>query len=143
MHIYCQTTAAIVIIPVLDESGIMRIPSVDPANPGLLLEVRPLTPIIEQIMALVGSTLALDRPGAVYRVCDEELGSVELAGSVPATVYLLRAAVPAATLRTDWPTFPQLLRAMPATRARLIWLKAWQVLTGGLESQTKAIEVEG
>jgi hypothetical protein len=44
--------------------------------------------------------------------------------------------------RPDMITVPELLRRLPANRQRLPYLKAWQILMGGLEQSSKVISVE-
>jgi hypothetical protein len=140
--VYCPTEVALILVPVKDARGIFRFPCDAAAVPGLVLSVRPLTPILEQVFARVGAVLGIERPGLVYSVCEEDLGTVKDAGGRDATLYLLRAVEPCSITHEEWPTFPQILRSLSRDRTRLPWMKAWQVLTGGLEAQTKAIEVD-
>jgi hypothetical protein len=57
-----------------------------------------------------------------------------------ATLYVGRLA-PSAGIKasSDWPSLPLILRQLSG-RARIPYLRAWQVLAGGLQLNTKAVD---
>jgi hypothetical protein len=146
-RLYCPTTQALLLLGVrAGEPAILRAPDALASPPGRLFTPRPLIPIDEQLAAL-----ALEIAGPAARstltIEQEYTDLIPIRADLPAghpeaaaTLYLATCELPAIPAGAVWPSFPELLRAMPKDRARLPYLRAFQVLSGGLHLNTKAIE---
>jgi len=61
-------------------------------------------------------------------------------GQQAITLHLIRITQPLAT--PQWPSFPQILRSLPKTRARIPYLRMFQILMGQAAEKTEAVDVE-
>lgn len=145
--INCPTTWAVALLALRSASGQgpFRILTTGNFPPGLLFTPVPLLPLAEQFQAQVHKfhpqlQLARVEWRSDYR---DHIAWEAPAGSAgEATLYIGSGTVTEAT-ETAWqtlPTLPELLRSMPKDRSRLGFMKALQVLAGGLEQQLRAIE---
>lgn len=112
----------------------------DPAEifPGLAFNVVPGIAIDIQIMDAIQKTVGL-LPGSISIQQDfaEPLSADE---RVSATLYLAVSGV-AIGKNDRWQTLPAILRKMDKDRRRIAYVKAWQVLSGSLDLDTRAVEV--
>lgn len=131
---------AVLLIGFPDERGVLRFPEIR-------FVPKALTPIAEQLLREASASAQTDlarRVTLVDQFCDE----TTLPDGTTATVYLMTldahqpqgAAAP--YVDQAWRSFPDILRAMPRDRGRLPYLRAWQVITGGLTLNTKAVDLE-
>lgn len=148
-QLYCPTEQAILLLVVrTGATGLMRLPDGFNKPPGRLFSPRPLLPIAEQLYALAADTLQDPARSALVlepNYTDRVLLRPELPEDDPratASLYLVSCELASQDVSTAWPSFPELLRAMPRNRARLPYLRAFQVLAGGLHLNTKAIEAQ-
>jgi hypothetical protein len=145
LHVYCKTEVAVLMLAVKDEAGVMRVPVSPGARaPGWEIAVRPLVPIGEQLVAAAAEALGTDVTGLALDVVQEFADETRLADGTLATVYLATLAPAVAERRhapRTWSSIPELLRGLPKDRGRLPYLRAWQILTGGLQLNTKAVDV--
>jgi hypothetical protein len=121
----------------------MRFPQNGGALPGLVLEVAGGLPINVQLIELLWTHLGERIKGV--DVTQAFSGEVTLPDGRQATVYLATVNGQRELTTADGrlaPTLPEILRGMPKDRNRLPYLRAWQVLSGGLTSETKAIELD-
>lgn len=137
----CSTSVAIVLLGVMDERGIMRFPVDAPETPGLMFQPETLKPINEQIFDRIEREVLSRDPGLID-ICQEYSCEVTLSDSRQATLYLATMKFQEKNAANQWDTMPELLRAMPKSRNRLAYLKAWQVLTGAMSENIKVIEQE-
>lgn len=142
LHVHCKTSVAILLAAIPDERDLMHFPQSATSFaglPGLTFDVSPGMPINIQLMEQLWAHLGEKIKGVdiIQAFVDE----VRLPDGRAATVYL--ATVNGRrTLTSGAPTMPEILRQMPKDRNRLAYLKAWQVLTGSLTLNTKAVELE-
>lgn len=137
----CKTDHAILLVAVRDERGVLRVPSSEAAAlPGLNFAVKPLTPINEQLVATASAFFGRNVALALH-VWQELADELTLPSGARATLYVASLNDPAVVATSAWPVIPELLRALPATKLRLPYLRAWQVLQGGLKVDTKALDV--
>jgi hypothetical protein len=141
MHIYCKTPKAIVLVGCESEEGPMRFPTEGGELPGLHIDVDSSQPINEQLIKRVVAYLALPRLSGHVEI-NQDFSDVLDNQGVPTTLFLATIHARHASGKLEWPTMPTLLRGMPSDRRRLPYLKAWQVLTGALSANTKAIDLE-
>jgi hypothetical protein len=137
--INCKTDHALLLLAIPDARGVLHFPSTaDAPLPGLHLEVKPLLPIQAQLTAAataaVGRDVALD-----LHLWDELADEMTLPNGTKTTMYVASLKGEAADA-DRWPVMPAILRAMDKNRGRLPYLRAWQVLQGGLKLNTKAVE---
>ena len=140
MHIRCLTEHAILLLGVFDDKQVMRFPDEGKTHGGLLLNVDINLPIDPQLLDRAKAHVDTDfdaRHVTIYQEFDEV---IDLPDTGSATVYLGQVASEGLTAGNDWASFPELIRRLPKDRSRLPYLKAWQVLTGGLKLDTRAIE---
>ena len=121
----------------------MRFPTISPALPGIPIDVRMNMPINEQLAYCAseylghGALLAshIDVAQDFVEIFPGEDGS-------SMSLYVASLHFRHGISDLSWPTMPQLLRTMPSNRTRLPYLKAWQLLLGGMSGDTKVVEVE-
>lgn len=144
LHIYCNTPVAVFLCGLRDTTGVLRFPPVEGDVPGLSFETRPRTPINEQLIDQLKETLARETGASAENleldINQEYSDTVDLPDGRQGTLYV--AIGSGVEGPESWPRLPDLLRAMPADRSRVPYLRAWQVLTGGLKLNTKALETE-
>ncbi len=143
-RLYCPTEHAILLVGVPDAIGVLRFPvtpDYGPA-PGLHFAPRPLVSIDQQLVAEASRALGTDvalKLDLVQEFADE----LTLANGAKATIYLgtlvKDAGIAAAA---DWRSLPDLMRSMAKDRGRLPYLRAWQIMTGGLQLNTKALDLD-
>lgn len=143
LHLYCKTSVAVLLLGIKDEHGVMRFPrSGDERAAGYVFDVLPRVPINEQLVEHAGR--ALGEPVRLSLAVQQEFADeMPLADGTLATVYLATLADAAAErikARSEWPSLPDILRGMDRDRRRLPYLRAWQILTGGLKLNTKAVD---
>jgi hypothetical protein len=139
LHVHCKTPVAILLAAVADDRDLRRFPQNGGALPGLVFEVSPGLPINIQLLETLWAHVGEKLKGV--DIIQEFAGEAELPDGRAATVYL--ATVNGRReLSGDAPTMPEILRGMAKDRNRLPYLKAWQVLTGSLTLNTKAIELD-
>lgn len=147
LHIYCPTSKAIVLFAAQfgDQFGdtrlnpnIMRFPVNNRRLPGLHLTAHPNEPINGRILEEIAKS------GSVtdIQIWQEFRGEFTCENE-DYTLYVAKGQISGLPALTEqWPTLPELLQAMPKDRIRLVYLKAWQVLTGALEQESKAIDIQ-
>ena len=125
------------LLAVRDEKGVMLVPSPGKVTPGIVFNVKGGTPIHDQLMAVaepyVGAHAKLD-------VNQSFADEFTLPDNRMATLYVATSGgTGPISEATSWTSIPGLLRAMPSDRSRLPFMRAWQVLSGGLSVNVKAI----
>ena len=141
MILNCPTSKAILLCAVDDTRGVLRCPVHGGDFPGLVFNVTPLTPINPQLMALASSFFARD----ITRHLDIEQSFADpiiQRGQEIAelTLYLARLSPAAGMVAPpEWPSIPDILRSLEG-RLRIPYLRAWQILAGGLQLNTKAVD---
>jgi hypothetical protein len=152
----CRTDAAILLVAVKDEKGVWRFPDESPARalPGLHLDVKPLLPIGEQLAQRAVAALGADvaRWLDVSKDIIDEItvpaadgeGRRDVATST--TVYVatyMQPSPPASPAPKEWPTFPDMIRRVPAGNGlRKPYVRAWQVYLGALSERTAAVTTD-
>ena len=135
MHIYCKTKFAVLLAGIPDDKKVFRFPNNGKAYPGICFEPIPLMPISDQLSDQLQKNLKLDQSVAMEinhdyaDQIDEEY-----------TVYLAIVDPKNYKAQSSWQSMPELLRGMDRSRKRLPFLRAWQVLSGGLKLDTTALE---
>lgn len=134
MHLYCPTDTAILLLATKDEGGVMRFPPIE-------IAARPLVSIDEQIVQAASAALGLDLTLKI-RIEQQYADEMTRADGTVTTVYLATVSDGVAPpAKKEWPTLPDLLRSLPKDRSRLPFMRAWQILTGGLTLNTKAVDM--
>jgi hypothetical protein len=141
MLINCPTPHAALLIAVNDASGVLRCPLHGGDVPGLIAAVQPLMPINPQLMAMAATFFEVDV--SLHLAIEQGFADpVVKSGGQEAdvTLYLARLAADAGIIaEPTWPSIPMILRGLSG-RARIPYLRAWQVLAGGLHLNTKAVD---
>lgn len=147
-RIYCPTAQAILLLGVrAGNPPVLRALDAAASPPGRRFVPRPLVPIDEQLIALVVDIVGVEARSSIV-IHQEYTDLVPLRADLPpehpeaaATLYLVTCDLGAIPNAAHWPSFPELLRAMPRDRSRLPYLRAFQVLAGGLQLETKAVDM--
>lgn len=137
LPIYCKTERAVLVLGVFDERKVMYFVNDDLPSPGINLEISGTTPmnqlIAERIMDQFGGSADFN----IYQEFQEVFADED---GIETTLFLGELTTEG-RVDSEWPTMPEILRSMPKNKSRVAYLKAWQVLTGGLQLNTKAVEV--
>ena len=138
--IYCKCDHAILLAAVPDSRGVLRFPSnTQSLQPGLHVAVRALIPIYDQLTQAVSALIGQDVARQLH-IWDDFADELTLLGGNAAIMYVASLNGVTPEMAETWPVMPAILRALPKNRGRLPYLRAWQVLQGGLQLNTKAIE---
>lgn len=141
IQLTCPTSKAILLCAVEDAAAVLRCPVVHEVPPGLVVDVRPIIPINAQLAEVASAFFKAE----VGRFLDIEQTFadplVKAKGDEAAfTLYLGRLQAGAAIVAPpEWPTLPQILRSLTG-HMRVPYLRAWQILAGGLQLNTKAVD---
>lgn len=138
----CRTDSAILLVAVADAAGVLRFPSdfTSESMHGLHLAVQPLLPIGPQLVAVASRVLESDVSTSLD-ICQDFADEVFINGATQTTVFVGRVTRSDLIAPQGWLSFPDILRSMVRDRRRLPYLRAWQVLTGALSLNTKAVDV--
>jgi hypothetical protein len=140
-HMTCPTPKAVLLCAIADAAGVLRCPNGEAFPPGLALDVAPLLPINPQLVELAAKFLNLSASAHLH-IEQQFADPVELvSGAEPDHTLYLASLSPAAGVIASraWPTLPDILRSLNG-RTRIPYLRAWQVLAGGLQLNTKAVD---
>lgn len=144
LHVQCETPRAVFVLAVTCSDGILRFPEDGSPWPGLGIKVNTLLGINAQLKAR--AVQALGDWGHRCDIWQEYSALLNRDGIEPTTLYVGRISPNEEELKTlpwqTWQTLPALIRTLPKDRNRLSYLKAWQVLSGALEENTKALDVD-
>ena len=137
----CKTPSAVLLVAVRDSLGVLRVPGGAGAFPGLTVAVAPLMPILPQLTDAASAFFGKDVARRLDIVQDYADELLETPGGEPvATLYVATLAPEAEVLaQAEWPSMPDILRRLKG-KSRIPYLRAWQVLAGGLHLNTKAVD---
>jgi hypothetical protein len=139
MHVNCRTPVAILLLAVRDERGVLLVPSPSRATPGIVFNVKGGAPINDQLRDVAAAYIGVQAKLDIDQTYADEF---MLADGRQATLYVATGGNvgPLSSVGgAGWVSIPELLRAMPRDRARLPYMRAWQVLSGGLTINVKAV----
>jgi hypothetical protein len=140
MLLTCPTPYAVLVCAVADASGVLRI-AVDAASgetPGLRFAVVPLIPINIQLAGAAAAFFGTE-VGRHLNI-EQDYADAISRHDGDTTLYLSRLDPAAGIVASaEWLSIPALLRQLTG-RARIPYLRAWQVLAGGLTLATKAVD---
>jgi len=143
LHVKCQTTYAILLLGVNSSSDpTLRFPANSDDVPGLLVKTNPSLGINEQFFDyLEKGFFRGENLRKVLVINQEYQDRLTLPDGQEATLYVGTLELKESHLDPKWKTIPQIMRDLPQDRGRLPFLRAWQVLAGGLSGQTKAVDL--
>lgn len=142
MHLFCKTDEAILLLGCESEIGPMRFPSESQDLPGLRIKVDPRMPITEQLLAKAAEYIGIEKVKRHVDIVQEHCETFAIEGGKEITLFVGTMHFRHRVAQHSWATMPDLLKAMPKNRTRLPYLKAWQVLTGALTANVKAVDLE-
>ncbi len=140
--INCDTPHATLLLAVECEDGLLRFPNDASFWPGLGFKVDMMLPINEQLQSAAKKYIEDQWPKV--SIWQEYSSLLQHDGVMDSTLYVAKIRPDYSLLPSawqSWQTLPALIRTLPKDRNRLAFLKAWQVLSGGLEESTKALDV--
>ena len=142
IHVKAPTDVVIFLVGIKDERGVLRFPSKNSFNPGIVFKADPKRPINEQLIEQTESVTGL--PGLNIKLDIEQNFHTEvlLPNNDKATLYVGAIHRPEGGIDDSWRPLPHILRDMPKNKNRASYLKAWQVLMGGLSQDTKVVEAD-
>lgn len=135
MHLHTDAPQILLILAAKTSDGLMKIYDRGSFPPGLVIPMSPREFVEEKCIAIARTQLVLDDSHAID-VCQEY--QAVLPDGTPVYLAQIRKTIDHQSFRS----IPELLRNFPADRTRVAYIKAWQVLMGGLEETTKAVSVE-
>jgi hypothetical protein len=93
-----------------------------------------------QVITAINSFLDKSLTGNEIEVVQNYSDRVFLASGSEAVLYVALVRGRGVLVQDPWPNFPSQLRSMASGPNRLAMLRAWQVMTGALTLNTKAVE---
>ncbi|MEZ4741581.1 MAG: hypothetical protein R3B45_03905 [Bdellovibrionota bacterium] len=142
MHIRCKTEQAILLLGVESKKGFLVFPSNSSKFPGMLFTPEGGKAILEQLDIYASEILTSELAQGELEICDRYFDIVTLDDGSEATLYLATVRNRPELIQNSWSSLPEQLRKMPKDKGRLPFLRAWQVLTGALDLNTKAVETQ-
>lgn len=154
MHIHCPTSQGILLLLQQDERGIYQVRvGENPTLPGHVFSVAPGLPIQAQLVALAEKILGHGLPPTAFEIL-QTVAFFLLQEETAYTLYAMRlvttryassesislACVEAPGVLPKWENVPQVIRKMPATKARIAYLKVWQCLAGVEEQEIRVVD---
>jgi len=139
LHLYSPKEKAITLVSFRNSENILVFPSQNTRFPGLHFDVRPLVPINEQIIVNIERYCGLANLGPCLEI-DQAFAELVNMGDEDATLYLASMKRWEGDLPRYLQTLPILIRGLPRERARLSYLKAFQVLSGAREQDIRILE---
>ena len=138
--IHCPTDVAVLLLAVKREDGLIMVPTSSNVIPGIVRRVNPALPINPQLLDMAFESTGI--PRIEISIWQEFQDTIRLEDGEPATVYAARSLIIPHHAVDGVKSMPEILRAMPADRNRVAYMKALQVFSGALEEQTKALDLE-
>jgi hypothetical protein len=140
--ISCDTPHATLLLAVVCEDGLLRFPNDASFWPGIGFKVDQMLPINGQLQTV--SKKYIQDQWSNVSIWQEYSALLQHDGVIDSTLYVAKIDPDYTLLPSgwaSWQTLPALIRTLPKDRNRLAFLKAWQILSGGLEESTKALDV--
>jgi len=142
MHLKANTPYALLMVGCHFTEGPIRFPNDDSELPGILVKLDEGLSVNELLIAGAQKILGDTIDGKSLDIHQEFSSPLELKDGEAATLYLATIEAKYDMGSKEWKTMPELIREMPKDRGRLAYLRAWQVLGGGLNEDVKAFDVE-
>lgn len=136
---FCKTPRAIIMVGLRQETGPMLFATESYVVPGLYFKPEVRHQLNDEIAGKI--TEFFGRELKNLDITQEFSEEVVLQDESRATLYLATADGHVSISKDSLFPLPTLLRKMPKNRNRLSYLKAWQVMTGSLTLDTKAVEL--
>ncbi len=128
----------VALIACRDKNGLVRVPTNgDKLVPGFLIQGA------EELALIRAAAEKLLHPELASHIKIEHVipDAVQLASGETCELLVGEIDAQHFTAPLEWATIPSLIREMPATRNRLAYLKAWQILTGAHQETLEAVEL--
>jgi hypothetical protein len=138
--IHCPTDIAVLLLGFKQEDGVFLFPSESVEVPGISSKINPSLPINPQLMELVQTRCTM--PGMMISIWQEFQEAIKLPTGEVGTLYAAKASGVPPNFSCPVRKLPDMLRHMPPDRNRVAYMKALQVFAGGLEEQTKALDLD-
>ncbi|MBI2602247.1 MAG: hypothetical protein HYW48_04255 [Deltaproteobacteria bacterium] len=132
LHIYCPTEKVILLVGFRADKGLLVFPSQNDRFPGILFDNVAGHFINDMIRDRVEALTEGGQRGLRLNIEQEFAERMSLPDGQEATLYLGVVGEFAGSLSPDWKTLPELIRKMPKDKKRIAYIKAWQILSGGL-----------
>ena len=142
IHIHAPTDVVIFLVGIKDEKGVFRFPSKNNFNPGIVFKADKKLPINEQMISQTESLTGLSQLNLKLDIEQSFSAEVKLPSGELGTLYVGAIHDEQVTVDDSWRPLPMILREMPKDKNRAAYLKAWQVLMGGLTQDSKVLEAE-
>ena len=139
MHIKPTTDWAVLLMAVADTKGILRFPTNEAEQPGLLFALDRQLPVDAQLMDKVVSVLKLDRQQIT--IDQKYADSVLTQKGFAATLYAAKYEQPSGDF-SHFPTWAELVRSLPSDKNRVPYLRAMQVYSGARDDTIK-VQADG
>ena len=130
MTVICTTDRAIALIGFSDERGLLCFPSDNKALPGIHFKMGPQYSLTEQLIEQLGTRFNAKISERELLV-DPTFQAIFEVKNTSFTLYVGRCEAKAPEFGLV-ELLPSLLRGMPANKTRAVYLRAWQVLSGGM-----------
>lgn len=140
LQIHASTDVVIFLVGILDQENVYKFPTKNVFNPGIVFRVDRSIFLNEQIICETEKHTGLEGLGLHLDIEQDFSAEVFLPNGQLATLYV--GVVRDFKRKSDrsWLALPEILRRMPKNKNRSAYLKAWQVLMGGLTQEVRALE---
>ena len=142
IHITAPTDVVIFLVGIKDEKGVLRFPTKNNFNPGVVFKADRNLPINEQIIKETELLTGLQKLNLNLEIEQNFSTEVVLQNGDKATLYVGAIHKFEGGVNEEWRPLPMILREMPKDKNRAAYLKAWQVLMGGLNQDVKILEAD-
>ncbi|MDB2447068.1 hypothetical protein N9W79_00425 [bacterium] len=142
IHISAPTDVVIFLVGIKDEKGVLRFPTKNNFNPGVVFKADGAVPINAQIIKETEALTGLENLNLNLEIEQNFSTEVVLQNGDKATLYVGAIHKFEGGINQEWKPLPMILREMPKDKNRPAYLRAWQVLMGGLNQDVKILEAD-
>lgn len=142
IHLSSPHDVIILLLGVKDSKGILRFPSKNTFNPGIVFKAERNIPVNVQLIKEAEKITGFSNLNLALEIEQNFRGDVQLPNQSFSSLYVGMVVDSEAQAKPSWKSLPEILREMPKHKNRTIYLKAWQVLMGGLTQDNKVLEAE-
>lgn len=137
-----KTQALTLLVQCFDEQGVMRFPNDAGSYFGLNMTINHTLAVSKQAAAHLAAFLGTPEVETQVEPLIAIEPLLEMDGSQPSLLYLMRLPQARQLANKQWPTFAPFLRSLPQGRMRVAYNKALQYFAGAADDSINILELD-
>lgn len=142
VHVRARTDVVVFLVGAFDSKNVLKFYSKNSVNPGIVFRVEGGLPINDQLIQQTEKVTGWESLSASIEIEQGFRDTVVLPDGASADIYVGKVAADRYRAPSHWKPLPELIRSLPPSGNRKAYLKAWQVLMGGLKEDVKVLDGE-